>query len=94
MRPAPWRHLDRYRIVFGEMASPLGATYGAFRIPRPQGGHIDTIIDEMLNVQFPWICVPLTVDLSVGPNWCDMEKIETFSSDKRLDWPFRAPEFV
>jgi uracil-DNA glycosylase family 4 len=55
--------------------------------------HIDTIIDEMLNVRFPWICVPLTVDLSVGPNWCDMQKIAVFSSDQRLGWPIRAAEF-
>ena len=55
--------------------------------------HIDTIIDEMLNIQFPWLCVPLTIDLSVGPNWCDMEKIEVFSSDKRLGYPVRAKEF-
>ena len=55
--------------------------------------HIDTIIDAMLNVRFPWICVPLTIDLSVGPNWCDMEKIEVFSSDKRLGWPVRSVEF-
>jgi uracil-DNA glycosylase family 4 len=56
--------------------------------------HIDTIIDEMLNVRFPWICVPLTVDLSVGPNWCDMEKIGVYSSDQRLGWPVRAAEFA
>jgi DNA polymerase-1 len=56
--------------------------------------HIDTIIDEMLDVRFPWICVPLTIDLSVGPNWCDMQKIETYSSDKRLGWPTRSVEFT
>lgn len=55
--------------------------------------YIDTIIDEMLNVRFPWLCVPLTVDLSVGPNWYDMQKIDTYSSDKRLGYPIRSPEF-
>jgi DNA polymerase I-like protein with 3'-5' exonuclease and polymerase domains len=56
--------------------------------------HIDTIIDEMLNVRFPWLCVPLTVELSVGPNWYDMQNIDTFASDKRLGWPMRAAEFT
>jgi hypothetical protein len=38
--------------------------------------------------------VPLTVEMSQGSNWCDMEPVETFSSYDRLDWPQRRREFV
>jgi hypothetical protein len=73
MRPAPWRHLDRYRIVFGEMASPLGATYGAFRIPRPQGGLTLAVIASDgdaaaagLSADYAW--VPKTDHRNLHPN--------------------------
>jgi uracil-DNA glycosylase family 4 len=56
--------------------------------------YVPVIIEEMLNVRFPWIIVPLTVEMSQGSNWCDMEPVETFSSYDRLDWPQRRREFV
>jgi len=56
--------------------------------------HVDIIITEMLNVSFPWIIVPLTVEMSMGPNWCDMEPVDTYSSDKLLDWPERQKRFL
>jgi uracil-DNA glycosylase family 4 len=56
--------------------------------------HIETIIKEMLNIRFDWLVVPLTVELSIGPNLCDMEEVQTFSSDKWLNWPVRLPEFM
>lgn len=37
MKPAPWSHLDRYRIQRKERRSPPGATYGDFVLMnRPQ----------------------------------------------------------
>jgi len=55
--------------------------------------NVDIIVREMLNVRFPWLCVPLTVELSAGYNLCDMQKIGTMASDKLLGWPIR-PEFA
>lgn len=48
--------------------------------------HIDsslqTILGDMLGVDFDFINVPLTVELSVGKNWADMSKVGVFSSDE------------
>jgi uracil-DNA glycosylase family 4 len=55
--------------------------------------NVDIIITEMLNVRFPWIIVPLTVEMSMGPNWCDMQPVDTYSSDKLLGWPERQEQF-
>lgn len=43
---------------------------------------IPIIITEMLGVDYPWINVPLTVELSIGQDWCDLEEIGTYSSDQ------------
>ncbi len=56
--------------------------------------NIDTIIREMLEVRFPWIIVPLTVEMSMGPNWCDMHPVDTYSSDQLLGWPERQERFI
>ncbi len=43
----------------------------------------EKIIGLMLDVPFEWAhIVPISVEASVGPNWCDLEEIGTFSSDK------------
>jgi uracil-DNA glycosylase family 4 len=56
--------------------------------------YVPIIIKEMLNVRFPWIIVPLTIEMSRGPNWCDMESCGTFSSENLLNWPERRKEFL
>jgi uracil-DNA glycosylase family 4 len=41
----------------------------------------EKIINEMLAVPFKWVNVPISVEMSVGDNWLDMEEVATFSSD-------------
>jgi len=42
----------------------------------------ETIIKFMLNPDFDFISVPLSVEASYGKNWCDMEDIGVFFSDE------------
>lgn len=56
--------------------------------------HVEVIVKEMLNCRYPWINVPLTVEVSIGyENWQDMTPAGTFSSDEWLDWPKR-PDYA
>jgi DNA polymerase I len=48
------------------------------------------IIEEMIRPTFDFINVPLVVEVSVGKNWCDLEKIGEYSSDDWLDLPKRS----
>ena len=56
--------------------------------------NVDTIIKAMLDVKFPWIVVPLTVEMSMGSNWCDMNPVGTYASDQLLGWPLRQERFA
>jgi uracil-DNA glycosylase family 4 len=42
----------------------------------------ERIIEEMLAVPFSWVNVPITVEMSVGPDWLNMEEVATYSSDE------------
>ncbi len=54
----------------------------------------ELIIKEMINCRYPFINVPLVVEMSVGTqNWADMEAVGEFSSDEWLNWPKR-PEWL
>lgn len=54
------------------------------RVPEKQVDYVaEKVIDHMLGVPFDWAkIVPLTVEMSLGPNWLEMEDVATFSSDK------------
>lgn len=39
-------------------------------------------VDCMLDVPFDFVNVPITVEMSVGRNWMEMEEVSTFSSDE------------
>lgn len=53
------------------------------RVPLERSQDIaENVIGGMLAVPFKWVNVPITVEMSMGKNWCDLEEIETFSSDK------------
>jgi DNA polymerase I-like protein with 3'-5' exonuclease and polymerase domains len=42
----------------------------------------EIIIREMINCPFKWAqVVPLTVEMSIGKNWAEMDPVGTFSSD-------------
>lgn len=49
--------------------------------------YLEKIITEMLRMDFPWINVPITLEVSIGPNLLNMEEIMTCSSD---DWQMTA----
>lgn len=44
--------------------------------------NVSSIIKLMVSVPFSWVCVPISVEVSCGPNWYDQEKIGVFSSDE------------
>lgn len=42
----------------------------------------EKVINTMLMVPFKWThIVPITVEMSMGKNWCDIEEVGTYSSD-------------
>jgi uracil-DNA glycosylase family 4 len=41
---------------------------------------LDTILLEMLRTEYPWINVPLGVEVAIGDNWFDLEEIGKFES--------------
>lgn len=41
---------------------------------------IGEIVLEMIAVKYPWVNVPITIEVSVGPNWYEMKEIGKFSS--------------
>jgi uracil-DNA glycosylase family 4 len=40
----------------------------------------EVVIREMLKIRFDWINVPLVVEMNVGDNWCDLERVGDFES--------------
>lgn len=46
--------------------------------------HAEKVLDDMLAVskKFDFINVPITLEMSVGADWCNMEAVGDFSSDK------------
>lgn len=45
---------------------------------------INTIMHEMLTFTYPWVNVPLSVEISIGKTWADLEPIGKFWSHKDL----------
>ena len=41
---------------------------------------LDTILTEMLTVEFDWINSPLAVEVSIGDDWCNLEPVGEFQS--------------
>lgn len=67
-----------------------------FNSERELEDNFDNIVDTMLDGSvFDWICVPLAIEVKVGPNWADAKDTGTvYYSHDRLKWPLRAPEFA
>jgi DNA polymerase-1 len=54
-----------------------------FCVPKKREGElIPIIVDEMLHPSFDWVTVPISVEVSSGPNWADMKAIGTYFSDE------------
>jgi DNA polymerase-1 len=52
------------------------------RVPEKKMDDIaERILDVMLKVTFPWINVPITVEMSTGDNWMELEEVGTFASN-------------
>ena len=88
MRAAPWRHLDRYRLVTGNYASPLGARFGAFRIPLRHGSlklaviATDGVSDvPELGPEYAWEHVSVSLP-GRCPNWIEMSIIKDLFWDE------------
>ena len=51
------------------------------RVPEDRVDEIaEKIIDKMLAVPFDWLNVPITVEMSFGKNWAELEEIGVYSS--------------
>lgn len=52
-----------------------------FCVPTAQlEAHAEIIVDTMLDVNYPWVNVPISIELEVGPNLYEMDEIGKFSS--------------
>lgn len=60
--------------------------------PKKKIDHLaERVIREMLYVPFEWAqCVPIVVEMSVGPNWAECKEVEAFSSDT---WKGSVPDW-
>jgi DNA polymerase-1 len=51
------------------------------RIPEKKlDDYLEQILDVMLEVPFPWVNVPISVEVSVGTNWADLQEVGKYSS--------------
>lgn len=50
---------------------------------------LDIIMPEMLCFEFDWVNVPMSIEVSVGRNWCDMEGMGKYWSHKLYGYPHR-----
>ena len=54
----------------------------SFYVPKKRQEELTAeIVREMLTPKFPWVNVPLSVEVSAGSNWADLEKVDVFFSD-------------
>jgi hypothetical protein len=64
--------LDDYRVVTGEYASPIGASYGMFEMPGPCGERLVIIAsDDADRVAEGWEHVSVSTRRRI-PNWIEM----------------------
>ncbi len=82
MKPAPWHALDRYRVQISAWASPLGATFGAFKIPSPVCSlKLGVIVSDGdykaagLGPEYAWEHVSVSLP-GRCPNWTEMSFIK------------------
>jgi DNA polymerase I-like protein with 3'-5' exonuclease and polymerase domains len=49
------------------------------------------IVEEMCKHRFPYINVPLVVEVSTGPDWADLTEIAKFRSDElfKMENPYK-----
>jgi DNA polymerase I-like protein with 3'-5' exonuclease and polymerase domains len=53
------------------------------RVPKKRIDEVaEKVLNEMLDVPFDWVNVPITVEVSCGEDWESMEEIGDFSSDE------------
>lgn len=50
---------------------------------------LNIIMPEMLCFEYPWVNVPMSIEVSIGRNWCDMEKLGKFFSHKEYGYPHK-----
>lgn len=51
---------------------------------------INTIMEQMLCFDFPWINVPMSIEVSIGSNWCELQEVGKFWSHKEFGYPNTA----
>jgi hypothetical protein len=76
MKPAPWTHLDQYRVKVPPYESPLGATFGAFIIPGPHSVDLKVVASTgELDEKYPFDHVSVSTKKR-APFWDEMEFIK------------------
>ena len=92
MKPAPWKHLDKYRVKDGPFGSPDGSDFGAFHIPGPFGPTLKVIVSSAdLDPEYPWDHVSVSLP-NRCPNWPEMEFIKRlFFADNECAMQLHVP---
>jgi DNA polymerase I-like protein with 3'-5' exonuclease and polymerase domains len=54
---------------------------------------LETIMKEMLIFDFPWVNVPLSLEVSVGPNWYDLKPLGKYWSHREFGYPAPTRKF-
>lgn len=71
MRPAPWNHLEPFRVPHPTHGGPPGARYGAFQIPHaPTGVSLRVIASDGKGWEHVSVSLP-----NRTPNWREMEAV-------------------
>jgi hypothetical protein len=87
MRAAPWRHLDKWRVVIGPMASPPGEPFGCFRIPYKGALKLAVIANDGdhqaagLPSEYAWEHASVSLP-GRCPNWSEMSFIKDLFWDE------------
>ena len=51
---------------------------------------LHTIMKQMMVFDFPWVNVPLSLEVSVGPNWYDLKPLGKFFSHHEFGYPIQT----
>lgn len=91
MKPAPWHHLDQYRLKDGEYGTPNGANYGVFFV-KPFTRVCKIIASPAtLDTRYPWDHVSVSIS-DRCPTWDEMEFIKRlFFADNELAMQLHMP---
>jgi hypothetical protein len=83
MKPVPWTHLERYRMIHPKRPAKYGDPYGAFEIPHKETGVVlhciansGEIAQKVMGDNHAWDHVSVSTTRKI-PNWLQMTYIKS-----------------